>query len=96
MLVLAATLPLLQATSDSAQAVSIALEAACCSMQVLSAASMHNSLYIDEVVTAAVSLAKYHLQYNVLALHDQQFKRLYRPSAAQGKQRAWNLQVALQ
>jgi hypothetical protein len=55
-------------------------------MQVLSAASMHNSLYIDELLTAAVSLAKYQLQYNVLALHDPQYKRLYRPesAAAQG------------
>jgi hypothetical protein len=37
-------------------------------------------------MTATVSLAKYQLQYNVLALHDPQYKRLYRPgsAAAQG------------
>jgi hypothetical protein len=71
-----------QAGNQSTQAVNTALEAACCCMQVLSAASMHNSLYIDELMTAVVSLAKYHLQYNVLALHDPQYKRLYRPAAA--------------
>lgn len=75
----------LQAGSEATQAVSTALEAACCCMQVLSAAGMHNSLYIDELMTAAVSLAKYQLQYNVLALHDPHYKRLYRPvAAAQG------------
>jgi hypothetical protein len=73
---------MLQAGNQSTQAVNTALEAACCCMQVLSAASMHNSLYIDELMTAVVSLAKYHLQYNVLALHDPQYKRLYRPAAA--------------
>lgn len=73
---------MLQAGNESTQAVNTALEAACCCMQVLSAASMHNSLYIDELMTAVVSLAKYHLQYNVLALHDPQYKRLYRPAAA--------------
>lgn len=72
----------LQAASETAQAVSTALEAACCCMQVLSATSMHNSLYIDELMTATVSLAKYQLQYNVLALHDPQYKRLYRPGLA--------------
>lgn len=51
-------------------------------MQVLSAAGMHNSLYMDELMTAAVNTAKYQLQYNVLALHDPQYKRLYRPSSA--------------
>lgn len=76
----------LQVGSSSTQAVSTALEAACCCMQVLSAAGMHNSLYIDELMTAAVSLAKYQLQYNVLALHDAQYKRLYRPSSAAAAQ----------
>lgn len=75
---------LLQAGTAAVQQVSTALEAACCCMQVLSAPSMHNSLYIDELVTAAVSLAKFHLQYNVLALHDPHYKRLYRPDDVQG------------
>lgn len=73
---------LMQAGSESAQAVSTALEAACCCLQVLAAPSMHSSLYMDEVMTATVNLAKYQLQYNVLALHDPQYKRLYRPAAA--------------
>jgi len=62
--------------------VTTALEAACCCMQVLAAADMHSSLYLDEVVTGVIQLAKFQLQKNVLALHDPQYMRLYRPSAA--------------
>lgn len=64
--------------------VTTALEAACCCVQVLAAADMHSSLYLDEVVTGVIQLAKFHLQKNVLALHDPQYMRLYRPSAAAG------------
>lgn len=75
----------MQVSSSSFQAVSVALEAACCCMQLLAAPGLPNSLYLDELLTATVSLAKYHLQYNVLALHDPQYKRLYRPAAAAGQ-----------
>jgi hypothetical protein len=48
-------------------------------MQLLAAPGLPTSLYLDELLTAVISLAKHQLQYNVLALHDPQYKRLYRP-----------------
>jgi hypothetical protein len=53
---------------------------------VLAAPGLPNSLYMEELVTATVQLAKYQLQYNVLAFHDAQYKRLYRPTSATGVQ----------
>lgn len=58
------------------------LEAACCCLQVLAAPGLANSLYMEELVTATVQLAKSQLQYNVLAFHDAQYTRLYRPASA--------------
>lgn len=75
----------LQSSSPSSKAVAASLEAACCCLQLLAAPGLPNSLYMDEVLTAVVQLAKYQLQYNVLAFHDAQYKRLYRPSSAQGE-----------
>ena len=38
-------------------------------------------LYREELVTALVTLVKYHLQYNLLVLYDAKYRRLYRPSS---------------
>jgi hypothetical protein len=72
----------LQASSATSKAIAASLEAACCCLQVLAAPGLANSLYMEELVTAMVQLAKYQLQYNVLAFHDAQCKRLYRPTSA--------------
>jgi hypothetical protein len=74
----------LQATSATSKAIAASLEAACCCLQVLAAPGLANRLYMEELVTATVQLAKYQLQYNVLAFHDAQYKRLYRPTSATG------------
>jgi hypothetical protein len=54
-------------------------------MQLLAAPGLPNSLYLDELLTATVQMAKYQLQYNVLSMHDAHYRRLYRPSIAQGE-----------
>jgi hypothetical protein len=73
---------LLQASSATSKAITASLEAACCCLQVLAAPGLPNNLYMEELVTAMVQLGKYQLQYNVLAFHDAQYKRLYRPASA--------------
>lgn len=74
----------------------MALEAACCCMQLLAAPNLPTSLYLDELLTATISLAKHHLQYNVLALHDPHYKRLYRPDmVTQGEERRQHGRCAL-
>ncbi|WIA08603.1 hypothetical protein OEZ85_008032 [Tetradesmus obliquus] len=70
------------ASSATSKTVAASLEAACCCLQVLAAPGLANSLYMEELVTATVQLAKSQLQYNVLAFHDAQYKRLYRPASA--------------
>jgi cohesin loading factor subunit SCC2 len=48
---------------------------------VLSAPGLPSQLYREELVTALVSLVKFHLQYNLLVMHDVKYRRLYRPSS---------------
>eukprot|EP00882_Tetradesmus_deserticola_P026901 GHRQ01029722.1.p2 GENE.GHRQ01029722.1~~GHRQ01029722.1.p2 ORF type:complete len:160 (+),score=55.35 GHRQ01029722.1:884-1363(+) len=72
------------ASSATNKAITASLEAACCCLQVLASPGLPNSLYLEELVTALVQLAKYQLQYNVLAFYDAQCKRLYRPTSTAG------------
>lgn len=65
-------------------AVATSLEAAACCLQVLSSPGLPPQLYREELVTALVSLVKYHMQYNLLVMHDIKFRRLYRPSSLAG------------
>lgn len=71
----------LQASSVAGKAIAASLEAACCCLQLLAAAGLPNSLYLDELLTAAVQVAKYQLQFNVLAFLHPPYRQLYRPSA---------------
>ncbi|KXZ45819.1 hypothetical protein GPECTOR_50g613 [Gonium pectorale] len=62
--------------------VSTALEAVLCELVVLTTPRLPPTLYLEEQLGRIVELAKYHLQYNVLALHETRFKRIYRPGTA--------------
>lgn len=71
----------LQVDSAAGKAVAASLEAACCCLQLLAASGLPNSLYLDELLTAAVQMTKYQLQFNVLAFLHLPYRQLYRPSA---------------
>lgn len=59
----------------------MALEAAACCLQVLASPGLPQQLYREELVTGLVTLAKYHLQYNLLVMYDGKYRRIYRPSS---------------
>ncbi|KIZ01862.1 hypothetical protein MNEG_6096 [Monoraphidium neglectum] len=77
----AATADEAEADGEAGTALAAALEAASCCLQVLSAPGLPTQLYREELVTALVSLVKFHLQYNLLVLYDLKYRRLYRPSS---------------
>lgn len=70
-----------QAGSPVYDAVAASLESAACCLQVLAAPGLPQQLYREELVTGLVTLAKYHIQYNLLVMHDVKYRRMYRPSS---------------
>lgn len=73
--------PTPQPGSPAHDAVAVSLEAAACCLQVLSSPGLPTTLYREELVTGLVTLIKFHLQYNLLVMHDVKYRRLYRPSS---------------
>ncbi|KAI8475824.1 MAG: hypothetical protein J3K34DRAFT_517001 [Monoraphidium minutum] len=67
--------------SPNYDAAAAALEAAACCLQVLAAPGLPNQLYREGLVTGLVTLTKFHLQYNLLVLYDDKYRRMYRPSS---------------
>ncbi|GLC46380.1 hypothetical protein PLESTF_001845900 [Pleodorina starrii] len=65
--------------SVSVARVAAALEAVLCALVVYSTPKLPPALYLEELLGCAMELGRYHLQANVLALHDARFKRTYRP-----------------
>ncbi len=62
----------------------LALEAAACSLQILSAPGLPSELYQQELLDACLATIKFQLQYNVLVFHDLRYRRLYRQGSLQG------------
>ncbi|GFR50991.1 hypothetical protein Agub_g13317, partial [Astrephomene gubernaculifera] len=69
--------------SPSVARVASSLESVLCSLVLLSCPGLPPSLYLEEPLGRAVALGRYHLQHNVLALHDARFRRLYRPGSGE-------------
>ncbi|EFJ52890.1 hypothetical protein VOLCADRAFT_115818 [Volvox carteri f. nagariensis] len=66
--------------------VTAALEAVLCELVVYTTPKLPPSLYLEEILGCAVELTNYHLQYNVLPLHDLRFKRVYRPGVSEDEE----------